>query len=457
MIRSHRIALDANTGQRVALARHAGYARFAYNWALADFKAGLDADEWRGDRTLRPRWNAAKHAVAPWCGAMLQVVAKNAIRDLGRAVDNWKNPKLRARFPSFKRRGGRQAFRLDNGPDTVHIEGQRLHAGRLGCIRMREALRFEGRILGAVVSRTAQRWFVSVTVEDGVDLPGEHEAVGAIGVDVGIMTLAACSDGVTYENPKAHEAALRKLRRTQKAVARSRNANPGKPRSNRQRKRVAPGPHPCPRRERAQRCPPQGEHGHCGPRSGNRLRCGRRGFERGRHGAEPLPGPCAVGCCTGWFRGDASVQVPSGRRALPPGGPLVPEHEDVFRMRRSPESPVERAHLPVRLRAHSRPRHQRRTESCESRRRELPGDGKRTWRACQSGLACSARRNVYSRGDCVRFGAIVSDVRERMRFVPGAGRSAGEGEAVVARVISTATLAPTTSEELPRHAKTCYM
>ena len=239
MIRSHRIALDANTGQRVALARHAGYARFAYNWALADFTAGLDADEWRGDRTLRPRWNAAKHAVAPWCGEMLQVVAKNAIRDLGRAVDNWKNPKLRARFPSFKRRGGRQALRLDNGPDTVRIEGQRLHAGRLGCIRMREALRFEGRILGAVVSRTAQRWFVSVTVEDGVDLPGSPQAAGAIGVDVGIMTLAACSDGVTYENPKAHEAALRKLRRTYKAVARSRNANPGKPRSNRQRQRVA--------------------------------------------------------------------------------------------------------------------------------------------------------------------------------------------------------------------------
>ena len=66
----------------MALARHAGYARFAYNWALADFTAGLDADEWRGDRTLRPRWNAAKHAVAPWCGEMLQVVAKNAIRDL---------------------------------------------------------------------------------------------------------------------------------------------------------------------------------------------------------------------------------------------------------------------------------------------------------------------------------------------------------------------------------------
>ena len=236
MIRSHRIALDVNTGQRVALARHAGYARFAYNWALVDFKAGLDVGEWRSDRTLRPRWNAAKHAAAPWCTAMLQVVAKNAIRDLGRAVDNWKDPKLRARFPRFKRRGGSQAFRLDNGPDTVRIEGQRLHADRLGC--MRETLRFEGRIVGAVVSRTAQRWFVSVTVEDGIDVPTGYEPVGAIGVDVGIKTLAVCSDGVTCENPKAHEAALRKLRRTQKAVARSRNANRARPCSNRRRRRL---------------------------------------------------------------------------------------------------------------------------------------------------------------------------------------------------------------------------
>ena len=239
MIRSHRIALDVNTGQRVALARHAGYARFAFNWALADFKAGLDAGEWRSDRTLRPRWNAAKHAAAPWCQAMLQVVAKNAIRDLGRALDNWRDPKLPARFPRFKRRGDRQSFRLDNGPDTVRIKGRRLHAGKLGTFRMREALRFEGRILGAVVSRTAQRWFVSVTVEDGVDLPAKYEAPSAIGVDFGIKTLAACSDGVTCENPKAHESACAKLRRTQKAVARSRNANRGKPRSRRQCKRVA--------------------------------------------------------------------------------------------------------------------------------------------------------------------------------------------------------------------------
>ena len=42
-----------------------GYARFAYNWALGEFKAGLDVGEWLSDRTLRPRWNVVKKFIAP--------------------------------------------------------------------------------------------------------------------------------------------------------------------------------------------------------------------------------------------------------------------------------------------------------------------------------------------------------------------------------------------------------
>ena len=31
--------------------QHAGYARFAYNWVLGEFKAGLDMGEWLSDKT----------------------------------------------------------------------------------------------------------------------------------------------------------------------------------------------------------------------------------------------------------------------------------------------------------------------------------------------------------------------------------------------------------------------
>ena len=53
-------ALDPNDRQATALAQRAGHARVAWNHALAGFKAGLDAGEFRNDRKPRPRFNAAK-------------------------------------------------------------------------------------------------------------------------------------------------------------------------------------------------------------------------------------------------------------------------------------------------------------------------------------------------------------------------------------------------------------
>ena len=46
-----------------------------------------------------------------------------------------------------------------------------------------------------------------------------------IGVDVGVVTMATCSDGTTVDNPKALANGLKQLRRLDKAIARSRNVH----------------------------------------------------------------------------------------------------------------------------------------------------------------------------------------------------------------------------------------
>jgi putative transposase len=54
---------------------------------------------------------------------------------------------------------------------------------------MREALRFAGKIKSTVVSRTTDRWFVSLTVEiEHVAPIRKDQAV--VGVDLGIKPLA---------------------------------------------------------------------------------------------------------------------------------------------------------------------------------------------------------------------------------------------------------------------------
>jgi putative transposase len=155
---------------------------------------------------------------------------QQAIKNLGTSFDNFF--KGRAKYPKFKKKGvSRDSFRADNGTDKTHpnaveVDGKRVKLPVVGWVKMREALRFVGKIKSAIVSRTADRWFVSLTVEvDHVPPVRENQAVG--GCDLGIEALATSSDGTVVENPKALRNNLKKLRRLSRSHSRKakRSAN----------------------------------------------------------------------------------------------------------------------------------------------------------------------------------------------------------------------------------------
>ena len=242
MKRSHRVALKPTPEQESLFSQHAGYARFAYNWAVGEFKAGLDVGEWLPDQTLRPRWNVVKGIIAPWGTELSQNAAKYAIIDLGQAADTWGAHRGRVKaglrsgrrvgFPRFKRRRHEQGFRADNGPDTVRVDGKTVILPKIGMVAMVEHLRLHWSIREVTVNRTAGTWFACFCIEDGQQAPPVKPGP-TIGVDVGVGTMAVCSDGTTVENPKALSAGLNRLRRLDKAIARSRNVHGRSSHSNR--------------------------------------------------------------------------------------------------------------------------------------------------------------------------------------------------------------------------------
>ena len=199
-----------------------GYARCAYNWAVGEFKAGLDVGEWLSERTIRPRWNKVKASIAPWAGALSQNAAKYAIIDFCQAAERWgeyprkikagQRPGCRVGVPKFKRRNHEQGFRGDNGPDTVRVDGITVILPRVGQVAMVETLRFLGTVQEVTVNRTAGRWFAALAVDDGQAAPPLQQAP-TIGVDVGEGTMAVCSDGTNVVNPKALSVGLNRLRR----------------------------------------------------------------------------------------------------------------------------------------------------------------------------------------------------------------------------------------------------
>jgi putative transposase len=140
-----------------------------------------------------------------------------AIIQLGEAFKNFFAG--RARFPQFRKKGRDDRFTLTN--DQFDIDGCRIRIPKLGWVRMRESLRFAGKILSATISRVAERWFVSITVDtpDNPHLP-KAENQGAVGVDLGVSALATLSTGETIPGPKPHKALLARLRRLSKSLSR---------------------------------------------------------------------------------------------------------------------------------------------------------------------------------------------------------------------------------------------
>jgi putative transposase len=219
---AHKIALDPNKLQATYFARAAGRARFAYNWALAEWQrqyAAHQADSSLpkpSQHALRRQLNAIKREQFPWMLDVTKNTPQMAIIQLGQAFDNFFAH--RAGYPTFRKKGRDDRFSLTN--DQFRVEDKHIHIPKLGPVRMRERLRFMGRIVSATVSRTAGRWFASITVDTPeIDLrPAENQ--GAVGVDLGVTTLATLSTGEAWPGPKALRTQLRRLRRLSRDVSR---------------------------------------------------------------------------------------------------------------------------------------------------------------------------------------------------------------------------------------------
>ena len=220
--RTQQIELKLNNKQKTLFAQHCGYARVAYNFALSSFKTGLDKDEWRSHIDIKREFNAVKYEKFGWCSDLSQNASKNAIHNLGDAVQRWKTKQNR--FPVYKKRSDRISYQADNGTNSVEVYKKHIKLPKIGWVKMREELRWTGDIGKVVISKRNGKWFASINVRCDVH-NYKHQAPlfsnkQSIGIDVGINTLATCSDGVKYDNPRPLKSYEKKLKRANRRLSR---------------------------------------------------------------------------------------------------------------------------------------------------------------------------------------------------------------------------------------------
>lgn len=240
MIRVFRYRMSPTRSQEDALRKTTELLRELYNAALqhrrdAYRRAGVAVSknqqmlELKDLREIRPEYALIYSQV-------LQDVierADRAYRAFFRRVRLGEKPG----FPRFKGRGSYRAFTFKQADKRRGVSlvagGKRVRLFGIGNVKVKLHRPLEGRVKQVWVKLCGDgHWYIGFVCDDVPRKP--LPSTGAsVGVDVGIVTFAALSDGTRIGNPRPFETAQRELRKVDRRVSRR------EPRSHRRRKAAA--------------------------------------------------------------------------------------------------------------------------------------------------------------------------------------------------------------------------
>lgn len=236
IVRAYKTELDPTVEQRRLLVKHVGAARWAYNWGLGEKIKAREAGRMPTAIDLHRRLNRLKKTDFPWLYEVSKCAPQEALRDLDRALRNFRRMDRRGRragFPRFKsRKRGLGTCRLTG---SIVVGERSIQLPRVGRVRLKERryLPTAGvHVLSATISERAGRWFISLNVEQ--DIPTVQSRGPAAGVDLGLVRIATVSDGTMFPSPRTLPRLQRKLRRAQKALSRRRRGSRNRTRAARE-------------------------------------------------------------------------------------------------------------------------------------------------------------------------------------------------------------------------------
>ena len=225
MIISKKIRLKPTKEQETQLWKSVGTARWVYNWTLEkqqeNYKNGgkfIYDNELRKEITKLKKQDDYK-----WLGDVSSKVSSQAVKDACNAYKRFF--KGQSKFPKFKsRRISRKSFYNPN--DKLKTKNKSVLIEKVGWIKTSEQLPIDVKYLNPRVSHDNKYWYLSVSYEQEFVKPELTDEV--VGIDLGIKTLAVCSNGMEFKNINKTAKVKKiekRLRRLQRSVSRKYEKN----------------------------------------------------------------------------------------------------------------------------------------------------------------------------------------------------------------------------------------
>ena len=239
MLRAYKYRIYPTEEQKVLLAKTFGCCRFVYNWAL-----NLKIEAYRQEKKtiaykeVQDRMVNELKKDNQWLTEVNSQALLNTIRNLDTAYKNFFRDTHAVGFPRFKSRKNRQSFQCPQHCSVDFKKGT-LSIPKAKGIPAVLHRRFKGMVKTVTVSMTPSgKYFASVLVDTAIqELPASTiQGNTTLGIDLGIKSLAVCSDGRTFDNPKNLQRSLDRLKLLQKRLSRKQKGSANR---NKARIRVA--------------------------------------------------------------------------------------------------------------------------------------------------------------------------------------------------------------------------
>ena len=234
MFRTYKYRIRPTNSQEATLLSWLDLTRELYNAALQERN-----EAWRKQRKSISKYDQQAQPVSLRKDRPDIIVPIGAQRGvLGRAEKSFASFFRRCKagekpgFPRFKSKKRWDSIEFENKPASGLIKGKRIFIPKMGLVRISLHRSIEGTPATLKLKRINGKWYAMIGCDNVPEkplAPTDRE----VGIDLGLLSFVATSDGEIFENPRPLKTARIHLERAQRRVSRRKKG------SNRRRKAVA--------------------------------------------------------------------------------------------------------------------------------------------------------------------------------------------------------------------------
>ena len=218
---AHKIELKPNNKQKTYFQKACGISRLAWNWGLANWEKQYKDGLKPSGMALKKEFNAIKKEQFHFTYEVTKYASQQPFIQLQEAYNRF-----------FKKLGGKPKFKKKNksidsfyiGGDQIKVIGKKVKIPNLGLVRLKEEIRFDGKIYNATVSRKADKRFISFAIKPAKSYHETCENQASVGIDIGINHLAVWTNGSFIDSPKPLKKNLKKLKRLSRQLSKKQHS-----------------------------------------------------------------------------------------------------------------------------------------------------------------------------------------------------------------------------------------